>query len=56
MRVRSAVRCYMSLNQEKPKNNEAVYYSAGLCYCTETKYCLLLLRMARMEMGCILKI
>ena len=26
-----------------------------LCYCTETKYCLLLLRMARMEMGCILK-
>ena len=28
---------------------------SGLCYCTETKYCLLLLRMARMEMDCILK-
>ena len=43
----------MSLKkQEKAKNNEAVY--SGLCYCTETKYRLLLLRMAiRMQMVCI---
>ena len=28
---------------------------SGLCYCTETKCCLLLLRMARMEMDYVLK-
>ena len=39
----------ISLNQEKPKTNEAVYLLRTVLYCTETKYCLLLLRTARME-------
>lgn len=30
-------------------------FKSGLCYCSETKYCLLLVSMAKMEIDCILK-
>ena len=40
--------------RKTPKIMKQFIYS-GLCYCTKTKHCLLVLRMARMEMDCICK-